>query len=76
MKGFALIVCMTVFGVSNHLIFRGCTWMSTDEKTASTTVEISNKALDQSSAMAIVIQINTAIGCLKDMAGKLAIKFG
>ena len=76
MKGFVRIVLMIALGVSNHLIFSGCTWMSIDAKTASTTVVISSNALDQTSDMAIVIQINTANGCLIDMAGKLAIKFG
>ena len=47
-----------------------------EEKTARATVDNSSKARDHSSPMAIAIQRNTAIGCLMDMGGKLAIKFG
>ena len=70
------MVSIIFFGVSNHLIFSGCTWISTEEKTARATVDNSRRALDQSSPMAIAIHRNTAIGCLTDIAGKLAIKFG
>jgi hypothetical protein len=75
-QGFERILSKTVFGVNNQLILKGLIWISTEAMMARNPAVMANRALDQSNAMAMAIHRNTATGCLIDMGGKLAIKFG